>query len=302
MKQSLSKTRSVIQSTLFGSSNQVDDGLEKIDEDFFDELEEVLITADFGVKTSTEIVQQLRGVIKQKKLKFKNEAMFQLVEIVTEILSFGGDLQKGSFFLQEPSTILVFGVNGVGKTTTIAKLAHFLINENKSVVVAAADTFRAAAVSQLEIWASRVGCKIVSHGQDCDPASVVFDAVSFAKNNNVNYVICDTAGRLHNKKNLMMQLQKIVRVAKKEMPDGLKSLLVVDATMGQNSLNQVEEFQKVVPLDGIVLTKLDGTAKGGIAVAIAAEKRVPLRFLGVGEKEADLQEFDAKSFAEAIFD
>lgn len=275
---------------------------EKIDELFFDELEEQLIVADVGLKTSNELINKLKQQMKIKKLKFKNEIKSELLNVANDFFKL--DAEPFLFEIEKkPVVVLVFGVNGVGKTTTIAKLAHFLKEKGKSVVLAAGDTYRAAAVEQLSIWAQRVGCVLISHGQDCDPASVIFDAIAYSRKREVDYVLCDTAGRLHNNKNLMMQLQKIVRVVKTKVEDSeILSLLVVDSTMGQNSLNQVEEFKKVANLKGVVLTKLDGTAKGGIALAIANEKQVPIKFLGLGEGLSDLQEFDSKSFLSAIFD
>lgn len=294
LKQSLSATR-----RRFSSNLQINEEKpEKFDEAFFEELEETLVVADVGVHSAVEILSRLRQRIKQKRLKFKSELKQELIEILTNLLSF----EVSDVVQTRPRVVLMLGVNGVGKTTTIAKLANFLKQQNKTVVLAAGDTYRAAAVEQLKIWAERVDCNLISHGQDCDPASVVFDAIVHAKKHNSDFVLCDTAGRLHNNRNLMMQLQKIARVAQAEAGGEIESLLVVDSTLGQNSLSQVEEFKKIINLSGIVLTKLDGTAKGGIAIAIACEKQVPVRFLGIGEQVSDLQEFEASSFVRAIFD
>ena len=291
LKQSLAATRK-----RFSSNLQLDEAQhEEFDEAFFNELEETLVLADVGMHSTTEILNRLRAQTKQKKLKFKHELKQELIETLTNILS----IEVSNDFAT-PRVVLMLGVNGVGKTTTIAKLANFLKQQNKTVVLAAGDTYRAAAVEQLKVWANRVDFTVISHGQDCDPASVVFDTIAYAKKRGVDFVLCDTAGRLHNNKNLMQQLQKIARVAKSEANGEIESLLVVDSTMGQNCLSQVEEFKKIVNLNGIVLTKLDGTAKGGIAIAIACEKQVPVRFLGLGEKVSDLQEFEASSFAKAL--
>lgn len=295
LRQTFSKTRQKFSSKLENESVE----LKKVDDDFFADVEEMLIVADVGVSTATKIVDTLKSNVKKMKLKFQHEAKAELINIITNLLKCVDNVDE--IYETKPRVILVLGVNGVGKTTTIAKLAQFYKNRNKKVVLAAADSFRAAAVEQLTIWAKRVGCELVSHGQNCDPASVVFDAIAYAHKNEFDFVICDTAGRLHNKKNLMSQLEKIIRIAKKAHGSEIEILLVIDSTIGQNSLNQVDEFKKVAKLDGVILTKLDGTAKGGVAVALVSEKQVAIRFLGLGESVSDLHEFEAESFAKAMF-
>ncbi len=298
LKTTLTKTREKI----LVKFSKKETNEETIDQNFYDDLEEVLIEADVGMTTTIQIVEQLKLSVKKEKLKLKDQAKEQLVLIVDKILD--QELNNDELFSDGGGlkTILMLGVNGVGKTTSIAKLAYWLKCKNKKVVIAAADTFRAAAVEQLSIWSNRIDCTLISHGQDCDPAAVVYDAVIAAKKLNADYVICDTAGRLHNKKNLMMQLEKMVRVAKKESIEPVVNLLAIDSTLGQNSLSQVEEFKKIAVVNGIVLTKLDGTAKGGIAIAIANEKQVPIKFLGTGEQIDDFCEFDSKNFAKALFE
>ena len=295
LKEGLGKTRN--------SFNEKIDGVfsvfKKLDDDLYDELEEALIMADIGGQTSCEIVEQLRENVKEKHIKDAEEAKAELKAIITEILS------KNNCELRletKPTVILVIGVNGVGKTTTIGKLTSKLKKEGKKVVLGAADTFRAAAADQLEIWAERNDVPIVRLTEGADPAAVVFDACSSAKSKGADVCICDTAGRLHNKKNLMDELGKIYRVIDRELPDAQKEiLLVLDATTGQNAVNQAEEFNKVAKITGIVLTKLDGTAKGGIVVNICKKLGVPVKFVGVGEGIDDLQVFDPQSFAEALF-
>jgi len=295
LKEGLGKTRN--------SFNEKIDGVfsvfKKIDEDLYDELEEALIMADIGGQTSCEIVEQLRENVKDKHITDAEAAKEELKSIISEILS------KNDCKLHletKPAVILVIGVNGVGKTTTIGKLTSKLKNEGKKVVLAAADTFRAAAADQLEIWAERNDVAMVRLSEGADPAAVIFDACSAAKSRGADVCICDTAGRLHNKKNLMDELGKIYRVIERELPDSQKEiLLVLDATTGQNAVNQAEEFNKVAQISGIVLTKLDGTAKGGIVVNICKKLGVPVKFVGVGEGIDDLQEFDPTAFAQALF-
>ncbi len=271
----------------------------KIDDDLYDELEEALIMADIGGQTSFEIVEKLRENVKQKRITEGSAAKEELKSIIAEILS----SQDTQLRLDtKPSVILVIGVNGVGKTTTIGKLASRLKADGKKVVLAAADTFRAAAADQLEIWANRNDVDIIRLNEGADPAAVIYDACNATKARNADVCICDTAGRLHNKKNLMEELRKIYRVIERELPDAKKeTLLVLDATTGQNAVNQAEEFDKVAPIDGIVLTKLDGTAKGGIVVNICQKLNIPVKFVGVGEGIDDLQAFDARNFASALF-
>ncbi len=271
----------------------------KVDDDLYDELEEALILADIGGQTSFEIVEQLRENVKKKHIHDGEEAKAELKSIICEILS-ANDCELR--LETKPTVILVIGVNGVGKTTTIGKLTSKLKAEGKTVVLGAADTFRAAAADQLEIWAERNDVPIVRLTEGADPAAVVFDACSSAKSKGADVCICDTAGRLHNKKNLMDELGKIYRVIERELPEAQKEiLLVLDATTGQNAVNQAEEFNKVAEISGIVLTKLDGTAKGGIVVNICKKLGVPVKFVGVGEGIDDLQVFDPMAFAEALF-
>lgn len=277
---------------LFGAHKQLDD-------DFFDELEEVLITCDIGVETSLSIVEKLRASVKAKKLTTPDETRAELKNIIEEMLGEDKKIDTST----TPSVILVIGVNGAGKTTTIGKLAAKYKGEGKKVLVAAADTFRAAAIEQLQIWTERAGVDIVKHAEGSDPAAVVFDAVTAAKARGTDVLICDTAGRLHNKKNLMDELRKISRIIH-EQGEGcsLETLLVLDATTGQNAVNQAKLFSEVADITGIVLTKLDGTAKGGIIISIHNELGIPVKLVGVGEKLDDLQEFNAHDFAEALFD
>ena len=271
----------------------------KLDDELYDELEEALIMADIGGQTSFEIVEQLRENVKEKHIHDAQAAKDELKNIICEILS-ANDCELR--LETKPTVILVIGVNGVGKTTTIGKLTSKLKNEGKKVVLGAADTFRAAAADQLEIWAERNDVPIVRLSEGADPAAVVYDACASAKSKGADVCICDTAGRLHNKKNLMDELGKIYRVIERELPDAKKEiLLVLDATTGQNAVNQAEEFNKVAAISGIVLTKLDGTAKGGFIISLSYELEVPVCFVGTGEKIDDIEDFDAKEYVEAIF-
>lgn len=271
----------------------------KIDEELFEELEELLIMGDVGATTSAKICEELRARVKERGTKNPQEIGTMLQELVAEQLEGGQEMQLNT----KPSVILVIGVNGVGKTTTIGKLAALFAAEGKKVVLAAADTFRAAAVDQLKIWADRAKAEIVCQAEGSDPAAVVFDALSAAKARGADIVICDTAGRLHNKKNLMDELGKIHRIIDRELPDADKEvLLVLDATTGQNAVNQARAFRDTAGLTGIVLTKLDGTAKGGVVLSIKEDFGVPVKFIGVGEQIDDLQPFNAKEFAAALFD
>ena len=271
----------------------------KIDEDLFEELEELLIMGDVGMVTAERICSALRQRVKQEGITDPAAVTGLLKEIVADMLRGG----EGLHLSTRPSVVLVIGVNGVGKTTTIGKMAARMKEEGKKVILAAADTFRAAAIDQLKIWAERSGADIVSQSEGSDPAAVVFDALNAAKSRGADVVICDTAGRLHNKKHLMDELAKINRIIDRELPGADKEvLLVLDATTGQNAVNQVREFQHVAGITGIVLTKLDGTAKGGVVLAIREELKVPVKFIGVGEQIDDLQPFDASSFAEALFE
>jgi fused signal recognition particle receptor len=272
--------------------------LTKIDGDFFDELEELLITCDIGVETSCEITERLKKIVKEKALKDPDAVVAELKLILCEMLG-----EKQTLNLSgKPAVILIIGVNGAGKTTTIGKLASQFINDGKKVIVAAADTFRAAAVEQLEIWCNRSGAEIVKRPEGSDPASVVFDALRKAKDN-ADVLIVDTAGRLHNKKGLMEELRKIARIIKSQSEGStVETLLVLDATTGQNAVNQAEMFSGVADVTGIVLTKLDGTAKGGIVIPISSKLKIPVKFIGVGEKITDLSPFDPADFVEALFD
>ena len=271
----------------------------KIDEDFFDELEESLIMADVGAVTSARICENLRKKVKEEGLSDPASVKGALKEIIAQMLAGDEALNLST----KPSIILVIGVNGVGKTTTIGKLAHNLHEDGKKVLLAAADTFRAAAIDQLQIWADRAGVDLVKHGEGSDPAAVVFDAINAGKARGCDVVICDTAGRLHNKKNLMDELSKIARVIDREAPGSAKEvLLVLDATTGQNALNQAKLFQEAAGLTGIILTKLDGTARGGVVIGIKEELNIPIKYIGVGEQIDDLRPFDSKDFVEALFE
>jgi fused signal recognition particle receptor len=285
--------------SLFGSLGSVARGFSKVDDDLFDEFEEKLIMADVGVNTSLEIMDRLREKVKEDRIKEPMEAVEALKTIMAGMIDDEDSALKTG---TKPSVILVIGVNGVGKTTSIAKIAHYLKGQKKKVILGAADTFRAAAIDQLMIWADRVGVDIIKQSEGADPASVVFDTIAAAKSRGADVIICDTAGRLHNKKNLMNELEKIFRVIARELPDADKEvLLVLDATTGQNALNQAKEFKSAADITGIVLTKLDGTAKGGIIFAVKNELDVPVKFIGVGEGMDDMQPFDGKQFVDAIF-
>lgn len=271
----------------------------KIDEDLFEELEETLITCDIGVNTSVRICDELRARVKQKGIKNPDEIRNEIKEIITEMLGEDQPIDMST----KPSVILVIGVNGVGKTTTIGKLSYQLKNEGKKVLVAAADTFRAAAIDQLEVWTQRAGVDIIKHKEGSDPAAVVFDALTAAKARQVDVVICDTAGRLHNKKNLMDELKKIARIVHTQAEGcSLEVLLALDATTGQNAVNQAKQFNEVADITGIILTKLDGTAKGGIIITITEDLKIPVKLVTVGEKIEDIQPFVAQDFVNALFE
>lgn len=295
IKNGLKKTRDNISNKI----NLIINSFTKIDEEFFEELEETMIASDIGVETAEEFCKKLREEVKKRGLKDPSEITQALKDIMVEMLKCDNSLEIS----KSPAVILILGVNGVGKTTTIGKLADCLKSQGKTVLLAAADTFRAAAAEQLDIWAKRASCPIVKQPEGSDPAAVVFDAISSAKSKNIDIVICDTAGRLHNKKNLMGELEKINRIISRELPDSSKEiLLVLDASTGQNGLNQAVEFGKSLNITGIVLTKLDGTARGGIVLCIKKKLGVPVKFIGVGEGIEDLRPFDAKEFVEAIFE
>ena len=271
----------------------------KIDEELFEELEEILIMSDVGVNTSMRICEQLRKTVKECGIKDPAQVRELLKEIMIDMLSGGEELNIST----QPSMILVIGVNGVGKTTTIGKLAAHLKSQGKKVILGAADTFRAAAIDQLEIWAERSGVQMVRHDEGSDPAAVVFDTIAAAKSRNMDVAICDTAGRLHNKKNLMNELNKISRVIEREAEGCDKEvLLVVDATTGQNGVNQAREFKEAAGITGIILTKLDGTAKGGVVIAIKEDLGLPIKYIGVGEQIDDLQPFNPTDFVNALFE
>ena len=271
----------------------------KIDEELFEEVTDLLVMGDFGIQRAEQITDELRVRVKKEGIKDPKEITLLLQEVVADMLRGDEELK----ITTKPSIILVIGVNGVGKTTTIGKLANNLKKQGKSVLLAAADTFRAAAIEQLEIWADRSGCDIVKQNEGSDPAAVIYDAISAAKARNTDVIICDTAGRLHNKKHLMDELAKIGRVIDRELPDADKEyLLVLDATTGQNAVNQAEQFSKATGITGIVLTKLDGTAKGGVVLAIKNGLGIPVKYIGVGEQIDDLQEFVPEDFAKALFD
>ena len=290
----LKKTRD----SIMGSVNSMLHAFTKIDEELFEELEEILIMGDVGAPTAGRICDELRRKVKERGVTDPEAVRGLLYETVAEMLRGGQELRLTT----KPSVILVIGVNGVGKTTTIGKLAARFRTEGKKVVLGAADTFRAAAIEQLEIWAERAGADIVKHTQGADPAAVVFDSIAAAKARGADVVICDTAGRLHNKKNLMDELAKISRIIDRELPDADKEvLLVLDATTGQNAVNQAREFKNAAGITGIVLTKLDGTARGGVVLAIREDLDVPVKFIGVGEGVDDLQSFDPDDFARGIF-
>lgn len=294
LKQGLGKTKDTFNDKI----NNVFASFRKVDENLLEELEEVLIVSDIGVNTSMEIIARLRDKIKRENIQDEETVKKALKEIMTELLDVGTvELNLNT----KPSVILVVGVNGVGKTTSIGKIANRLKQNGKKVVVAAADTFRAAAVEQLEIWANRAGVNIVKKEEGADPASVVFEAIQVAKQTNADVLICDTAGRLHNKEYLMEELSKINKVIEKELAEASKeTLLVIDGTTGQNVIAQVKAFSQTVELTGLILTKLDGTAKGGVVVGIVEQNKIPVKFIGVGEKIDDMEVFNPQEFLEAI--
>ena len=296
LKNGLGKTRD----NLNDKMNNVFSSFRKVDEVLLEELEEVLIMSDIGVDTSVEIISKLRDRIKKENIKDEEAVKIVLKEEMQKILD---EVDNSLQLNTKPSVILVVGVNGVGKTTTIGKIANKLRLEGKKVVVAAADTFRAAAVEQLEIWANRAGVEIVKKEEGADPASVVFDAIKKVTEINADVLICDTAGRLHNEKYLMDELLKINRVILKELPDASKeTLMVIDGTTGQNAIEQVKAFKETVELTGLVLTKLDGTAKGGVVIGIVHENQIPVKFIGVGEKIDDMEIFNSEDFVNAIIE
>ena len=295
LKQGLSKAKQ-------GITDKIDTVLKsytKVDEELLEDLEEVLITADVGVNTTMEIIEKLRGAIKSKGITDPQDVRYELQLIVEEILTSENSKLD---FEHSPTIVLMVGVNGVGKTTTIGKLANRYKSQGKKVLLAAGDTFRAAAIEQLEVWANRSNVDIIKHQEGADPGAVIFDAIKAAKARKVDLLICDTAGRLHNKANLMNELGKVFKIVDREFPEAKREvLLVVDATTGQNAVSQAKTFKEVADITGIVLTKLDGTAKGGVVLAVKSEVDVPVKLIGVGETVEDLQDFDAKAFSDALF-
>ena len=295
LKEGLRKTKE----SIFGQVGNIFKHFTKVDEEMLEELEEVLIASDVGVTVTETVIETLRDHIKEKHITEPEEARTELIAILEDVI---GE-NEGLRLTTTPSVIFVIGVNGVGKTTSIAKIAHHLKKQGKTVALAAADTFRAAAIDQLEIWADRVGVPVVKHAEGSDPAAVVFDAASYVKSHNIDVLIVDTAGRLHIKKNLMDELAKIARVLERELPGcDRENLLVLDAVTGQNAISQAKEFTHAADITGIVLTKLDGTAKGGVIISVKSELGIPVKFIGVGEQMDDLQPFDREQFVSALFD
>ncbi|MCI5513032.1 MAG: signal recognition particle-docking protein FtsY [Clostridia bacterium] len=295
LKAGLKKTKNAI----FGKINDMLKAFVKVDEDMLDELEELLITSDIGVSATEEIIERLREQIKEGRLKEKDQVVTALKEILMDMIQDGEPLNLDTV----PSVVFVIGVNGAGKTTSIGKISNQLRKDGKKVVVAAADTFRAAAIDQLAVWCERSKVDLVKHQEGSDPAAVVYDAIAYAKSHNADVLIIDTAGRLHNKKNLMNELAKINRVIDRELPDASReNLLVLDATTGQNAILQAKEFSNAANITGLILNKLDGTAKGGIVISIKHELGIPVKFIGVGEHIDDMQPFKAEEFIDALFE
>lgn len=296
LAEGLTKTRDNIASGF----DSIFKGFSSIDDDFYEELEEIMIMSDMGIDTTMSIIENLKLKVKEEKIKEPEQCRQVLIDSIKEQMKLGDEAYD---FKDKKSVVLVIGVNGVGKTTSIGKMASLLKGEGKKVMMAAADTFRAGAIEQLKEWAGRAGVDIISQAEGADPAAVVFDAVSAAKARNVDVLLCDTAGRLHNKKNLMDELKKINRIVEREYPEAYKeTLIVLDGTTGQNALAQAKQFKEAADISGIILTKLDGTAKGGIAIAIQAELGIPVKYIGIGEQVDDLQPFDPDMFVNALFD
>lgn len=296
LKAGLTKTRYNIVSGI----DSIFSGFSSIDDDFYDELEETLIMGDIGVRATEEIIENIKERVKSEKIKDPKECKQVLIDTIKEKMDLGPNAYD---FENQKSIVMLIGVNGVGKTTSAGKLAGHLKDMNKKVIMAAADTFRAAAIEQLTEWANRTGTQIIAQSEGSDPAAVIYDSIAAAKARNADVLLCDTAGRLHNKKNLMAELGKIDRIIAREYPEAYReNLIVLDATTGQNALAQLREFKEVTDITGIILTKMDGTAKGGIAVAIQAEYGIPVKYIGVGEQVEDLQKFDSNSFVNALFD
>ncbi|MGP1402885.1 MAG: signal recognition particle-docking protein FtsY [Catonella sp.] len=295
LAEGLSKTRN----NIMNSVSNIFTGHDIIDDDFYEELEETLIMADLGISTTTSVIENLKAKVKELKIKDPADCKKHLMDSLKEQMQVKSDAYD---FENKKSVVLMIGVNGVGKTTSVGKLASQLKSSGKKVLIAAADTFRAGAIEQLTEWARRSDVELIAQKEGSDPAAVVFDAVNAAKARNVDVLICDTAGRLHNKKNLMDELNKIYRIIGKEYPEAaIETLVVVDGTTGQNAKEQARQFSEAAPVNGIVLTKLDGTAKGGIAIAIESELSIPVKYIGIGEQIDDLQKFDADQFVEALF-
>ena len=296
LKEGLTKTRDNIVSGI----DNIFNGFSSIDDDFYEELEETLIMGDIGVRATDEIIEDLKAKVKENKIKDPKDCKLLLIDTIKEKINLGPNAYE---FENTKSIVMLIGVNGVGKTTSVGKLAGHLKEQNKKVVLAAADTFRAAAIEQLTEWANRVGADIIAQNEGSDPAAVIYDSIAAAKARHADVLLCDTAGRLQNKKNLMEELRKIDRVIEREYADAYReNLIVLDATTGQNALSQLREFNDVTNITGIILTKMDGTAKGGIAVAIQAEFGIPVKYIGVGEQVKDLQKFDSDTFVNALFD
>ena len=296
LKNGLSKTRDNIVSGF----NNIFTGFSSIDDDFYEELEETMIMGDIGVMATEEIIEDLKEKVKENKIKDPAMCKQLLIDSIKEKMNLGPNAYD---FENQKSIVMVIGVNGVGKTTSVGKMAGLLKAKGKKVVLSAADTFRAAAIEQLTEWANRTGTDIIAQSEGSDPAAVIYDSIAAAKARNADVLICDTAGRLHNKKNLMEELRKIDRIIEREYSDAYReNLIVLDATTGQNALSQLKEFNDVTDITGIILTKMDGTAKGGIAVAIQAEMGIPVKYIGVGEHIEDLQKFDSDTFVNALFD
>ncbi len=296
LKSGLSKTRDSFVSGI----DSIFSGFSEIDDDFYEELEEQLIMADIGMDTSMKIIEELQEKVKEEKIKEAAACRTLLMDTIKEQMKVHEDAYK---FEEKKSVVLFIGVNGVGKTTSVGKLAGQMKKDGKKVLLAAADTFRAGAIDQLKEWSGRAGVDIIAGQEGADPAAIVFDAVAAAKARNTDILLCDTAGRLHNKKNLMAELHKIYKIIENEYSDAhLETFIVVDGTTGQNALVQAKQFSEVADITGVVLTKLDGTAKGGIAIAIQSELNIPVKYIGIGEKIDDLQRFDADAFVDALFD
>ncbi len=296
LKSGLSKTRTSFSSGI----NSIFSGFSEIDDDFYEELEEQLVMADIGVENSMRIIEELQSRVKEEKIKEAAQCRTILMDTIKEQMKVHEDAYD---FEHKKSVVLFIGVNGVGKTTSVGKLAGQLKNDGKKVLLAAADTFRAGAIDQLREWSSRAGVDIIAGQEGADPAAIVYDAVAAAKARKTDVLLCDTAGRLHNKKNLMAELHKIYKIIENEYSDAhLETLIVVDGTTGQNALVQAKQFSEVADITGVVLTKLDGTAKGGIAIAIQSELKIPVKYIGIGEQIDDLQKFDADAFVDALFD